>query len=451
MTPWAEMRPRAAMALLPVAAIAITGACYVSALGGGLIWDDRDLVSGAGRVSVFRIFSKPYLDWWGCYYRPLTTLSLAAQVAVSGADPMPLHCLNVIAHLVNVGLLYALGRRFGASASRAAVAAALWGVFPRLTEAVTWISGRTDVLATSCVLAALLIATGGSPRRRLAAAGLLFAGLLFKEVAIAGLPALAVLEVRRDAGDARGRGRRLLRRMAPTAAGAALFLLLRALVLPNQWFADGMSGLRRPAVALHSAGMFTLMLLQPLNPSVFIGDIRFPSMPLEVLGAAMVIAVVAAVRLRSARWKAGTLAMTVLALAAFLPVVHLVPLPVTAVASDRFLYLPLAGIAVAVAVGFPELRFRAVRWAAKLVALVAIVLLGSATIRRNRVWADEVTFWTAALDPMPAEPLRAWTEGAQVLFRERRFAESAMLRMRILQLQASRQALPLSVLRTQIT
>ena len=444
----AAERPRA-LTLPPVAAIAITAACYANAIGGSLIWDDRDLVSGAHRLSILQVLSEPFFDWWGCYYRPLTTLSYALQFAVSGADPLPFHCLNVLAHFVNVGLLYALGRRFGAFPSRAAFAAAAWGVFPRLTEAVTWISGRTDVLATLCVLAALLAATGGAFRHRVAAAGWLFAGLLFKEVAIAGLPALAVLEYRRDAGAVQKRGRHALRRMIPAAAATAVFLLLRALILPNQWFPDGLSGLRRMGLALQSVGTFLLMVLQPLSPSVFIGDKRLPSVPLESLGAAVLVAAAAVVLIRASRWSAGTLAAVVLAVSALAPVTHLVPLPVTNVASDRFLYLPLAGLAVAVATGFPELRIREVRWAARLAALLAVAVLGSATIRRNLVWGDDVTFWTAALDAAPVDPLRAWTESAQVLSREGRYAESARLRRRILTLQSSRRALPMAARRGQ--
>lgn len=443
--------PRAAAALFPVAAVAITAACYANALRGSFIWDDRDLVfdAGAGGLSILRLFKEPFYGWWGCYYRPFTSLSYALQFAVTGSDQVPFHCVNVLAHLVNVGLLHALARRFGASSARAAFAATAWGVFPRLTESVSWISGRTDVLATLCVLAALLAATGGGLRRHLVAAGWLAAGLLFKEVAIAGLPALAVLEYRRDADTAEGRPWSKLRRLIPASAAVAVFLLLRALVLPNQWFPDGVSGLRRVRLMLQSVGTYVVMTLEPLKPAAFIGDKRLPSVPLEALGASAVMVAAAVVLIRSSRWSAGTCTALALAAAALAPVMHLVPLPVKNVASDRFLYLPLAGLAVALATGLPELRSRRVLGAVWLAGVLAIVLLGSATIRRNRAWADEVTFWSAALDSAPADPLVAWTESAQVLFREGRFAASAALRGRILQLLSFRGSLSPATRRSQ--
>ena len=315
---------------------------------------------------------------------------------------------------------------------------------------MAFISGRTDVLATLCVVAALLAAAGGTLRHRLAAAGWLSAGLLFKEVAIAGLPALAVLEYRRDAGPAMGRLRRTLRRMVPAAAGAAVFLLLRTLVLPNQWFPDGVSALRRVSLVLQSVGTFVAMVLQPLKPAIFIGDKRLPSLPLEAFGFAAVIVTAVIVVSRASRWSAGTCAALALAAAALVPVTHLVPLPVPNVASDRFLYLPLAGLAVALASGLPELRSRRVRRAARIAGSLALVVLGSATIRRNHAWANEVTFWSAALDSSPADPLAAWTEIAQVLFRGGRFDASVSLRFHILERKSSRGDLPPASRRAQL-
>lgn len=426
--------PRSPGILAPIGAVGLTAACYLNVLSGGLVWDDRVLVLGAeGRGgSLLSVFRQPFLQFWG-YYRPLTSLSFVLQAGATGTDPVPFHIVNVVAHLVNVMLVYGLARRFGASSLRAAVAAAGWGIFPRLTESVGWISGRTDVFATLCVLAALLTATVESSPRRVAAAAWLGAGLLFKEVALAGVPALAALELRRVPGSGRQRLKGVVLRLVPVTAVVATYLAARAAVLPaGQWSAGGVVGFRRATLPLQSVGTYVTMALSPLGPTTFVGDKGVPSPSLEVLGAIAVVIVAAAIARGLWRWPPGVLASAVVSGAALLPVMHLTALPIPNVACDRYLYLPLAGLVVALAVGLPSVRSANGR---RLVAFGvggAVALFSVATVRRNRVYDDEVAFWIAALDPPLRDPVFAWIENAEVLFRAGRFGDSAMLRIQLL-------------------
>ena len=416
------------------AAVVLVAASYANVLRGGFIADDRSLVFGAAarRASLPECFFQPFPVGWGAYYRPLTTLSYALQVRWFGPEPFPFHAFNTAAHLGCVTLLFLVSRRFGASVARACAAAAIWGVFPRLTESVSWISGRTDVLATLGVLGAFFFAAAGTFRGRIAAAGCLAAGLLSKEVAVAALPALAVLEFRLAKGGARERLVAAARRLVPATAVTAAFFVARAAILPGPPFRDGLGALRRFTLALQTVGTFASMVFRPLEPTTFIGHRSVPSLGLEILGAGCIaLAVLAAVR-GARRWPPATSATAALAAAGLLLVVHLVPLPVTNVASDRFLYLPLAGLAVALATGLPPLRSVPFRRAAAPAVVTIALVFAVATVRRNRVWTDEVTFWTAALDPAPLDPRFAWTETAAVLFREGRFAEATALEQALL-------------------
>src|SRR5439155_13005750 len=91
-------------------------------------------------------------------YRPLTTLSFLFNYAVlgNGASPAGYHWFNFILHAVNIGLVYALGLVMFEQIPAAFLLAAIWGIHPVLTESVTNMVGRSDMLGALSVLAALL-------------------------------------------------------------------------------------------------------------------------------------------------------------------------------------------------------------------------------------------------------------------------------------------------------
>ena len=93
------------------------------------------------------------------FYRPLTFLSHALDWQIWGLDPRGYHLTNVLLHLVNTCLVWVIARRL-MPALGATVAASLFAVHTSNHEAVFWISGRFDVMAASCTLAAFWLMTG---------------------------------------------------------------------------------------------------------------------------------------------------------------------------------------------------------------------------------------------------------------------------------------------------
>ena len=91
-------------------------------------------------------------------YRPLGTLSYLFNYAVlgNGEHPEGYHWINLLLHLGNVLLVYALARRLLKNFWPPVFVAALWAVHPVLTESVTNIVGRVDLLAAMAVLSGLL-------------------------------------------------------------------------------------------------------------------------------------------------------------------------------------------------------------------------------------------------------------------------------------------------------
>ena len=100
----------------------------------------------------------------GGFFRPLFILSYLIDAKIWGARPFGFHFTNVAFHSLNAFLTFILSLRLvenlkltaGTRRMIAIGAGALFLLHPSHTEAVSWISGRADVLATFFCLASLL-------------------------------------------------------------------------------------------------------------------------------------------------------------------------------------------------------------------------------------------------------------------------------------------------------
>jgi Flp pilus assembly protein TadD len=192
---------RAAPADWLVVAAAAT-ATYLTALPNRFVFDAWHLIPGNAALREshewLAWFGRPY--FWGTnvsgsfLYRPLTTLSYLGTIRLAGVEPLPFMIGNVLLHAGVSVLVLALGRRLlGAAAGL--LGALIFAVHPLHTEAVAWVGGRTDLLATLFAVGsalAFLRATAHRARRPAlwvgGAASAYFAALLSKEHVIT-LPA----------------------------------------------------------------------------------------------------------------------------------------------------------------------------------------------------------------------------------------------------------------------
>ncbi len=405
-----EARTRPRPTLLLAVALAVVALSYASALQGEFVWDDHPLIDEQPAVveplPLHRYFtrmfwSSPEYPMSRAFYRPLVVLSYRAEYALWGPEPLPFHVTNLAVHLLACALVFGLARRGGAPAEAAAAAALLFGTFPRLTESVAWISGRTDLLAGVGALAAWQLhdVAPARTRRRVAAAALLLLALLCKEVAIAGLCAIAAMELcawRRE-GDLRRR----LAHLAPYAVAVTIYAGLRVLAFASSPGdvpkGDSFPLAWRPAMALDALGRYAAMFLDPLRPRLQIGVAGATDAPFVALGvlAAAGLLALGLQLLRRRSTPPEMLAAYVLGGLAIAPVLHLITLPVNVVAADRFLYVPAAGLAIGLAIASRRLRPSAGR-AALAACVAAGVAFGVATAARVPVWHDDLTLWRTA-------------------------------------------------------
>ena len=363
-------------------------------------------------------------------YRPFTTFSYLLNYAVLGNGPAPAgyHWVNFVLHEVNVALVYALGVLIFAETAPALALAAIWGLHPLLTESVTNIVGRADLLAALGVLAGMLCHARGASatgRRRMAwLAGLAAAqtaGLFSKESG-AVLPGVMLLYDL--TWPERAKWSRRVPAYAAVAIPLAVFFSLRGVFgmhmlidyADNPLVRAGFWTARLTAVKV--VGKYLWLLLWPARLSA---DYSYDAVPLfgwrfsnwedakalialaVLLGAAL-LALLLAVRWR--RTGKPLLFFLVFFFVALSPISNLIVL-IGSIMAERFLYLPSVGLAgCIVAAVFVLGRRRSLQrrvaapvgWAA--LGLVCLVFTARTHIR-NFDWQDSLTLWTSAVDVCP--------------------------------------------------
>ncbi|MBF0554552.1 MAG: hypothetical protein HQK96_08370 [Nitrospirae bacterium] len=122
----------------------------IAALSNGFVWDDMNMVTNPVLVDTNSFYS--YFFSKSLYYRPFLRLSLSLDWGLWRMSPMGYHLHNLIIHAANSGLVFVVAGRLMAKDNGdmlpAFLAALAFALHPAHSEAIAWISGRTDLLAT---------------------------------------------------------------------------------------------------------------------------------------------------------------------------------------------------------------------------------------------------------------------------------------------------------------
>jgi tetratricopeptide (TPR) repeat protein len=402
---------------MPVAVAALILASvlpYLNALHGGFVFDDKLLVVRHGAVTgAFRVWPILTAPYWeaireALLWRPVTTLSFAIDWHLGGGGAAWFHAVNIGLHAIATLLWAWLVLRIARRGTLALVAGLLFAVHPIHTEAVTWISGRAELLAAVFGLAALHLAW--SRRRWLTLPALLLA--IGSKESAASLPLIllflsfAFRGKREDAPP--------WRLGVLSFAPVFLYVILRRAVL-GTWggpspdpMDNPMTGLglfARLPTALDAAGRYLVLLLWPARLSVdysapVMGVVRSLTPQLLVGLAALAGLVHLAVRKRTepAGWGAA-FALSSFALASNIPVV------IGTIFAERLLYLPSAGFLLIAACGGFALSRGRMSGRALQALLVVLLLAGAArSWTRNRDYLDEATMYAAGVRITPESP-----------------------------------------------
>jgi tetratricopeptide (TPR) repeat protein len=414
------------------AVVAATLVAYAGAPPATFVFDAQVLVGenpilrDASGASVVYLLTHDYWQPMATdgLYRPLTMLSFLFDYAVLGhADnAAPYVVENVLLHCVCAALVYALVWRLSARRWAATVSALLFALHPITTEAVTNVVGRADLLATAGVLGGVACWAAGRSASgwRRVALGLGLAvtavvALFSKESGLVLVPSVLLY----DLAYPPEAGRRLRAEHVVVAVVLVGYLAAR-------WYVDriglppeDIAPVDNPiAEAPFLAGRLTAigvlvrelgLLVWPATLSVDYSYRQIPIVAWPPASAGDWMALIGVPAIAAAGWGIGRLRrsepalffLTAFAALALLPSSNLVRV-IGSIMAERFLYLPLAGVAGAVAIvadrwaTSPSRR----RLASVAVGVVALAC-GARTAVRNRDWRDDRSLWAATVRAAP--------------------------------------------------
>ncbi|HLK41573.1 MAG TPA: hypothetical protein VKU41_32720 [Polyangiaceae bacterium] len=379
----------------------LSGAAALPTLAFPLVGDDYFHIEVASRLrdALARGWVLPIDQggaWWTPpglaveYFRPLIVLSFAFDRLFYGVHAPGYHLTNLFLHVAATLLVWGLAKRVIGAGFGAWAAAALFALHPCHTQAVAWISGRTDVLSCVLYLSALLVHLDGrgASRTRLswmrvgASLGLFALALLAKEMAVS-FPAVVVLH-----GLFRPEGESLARRLtvpvlACVVAGfyfAVRFAMFGGFHPPPAPFAFhlGDAGLLWHLAASPLLYLADLTLFVPADPMITVPFWR--AHPLLLLGfSAIVVNTFRGTVQRTPR-EPPERGWPVLAWGLAWMVVTLGPVAMLTM-GEHFLYLPSVGYCILVGSGVPQSPARIGAKDRRALAIVAAMVATVCAVR----------------------------------------------------------------------
>lgn len=369
--------------------------------------DDTRMVNSLLNVESFSLYKILFTTGKGQYFRPLLGLTFHLDRFVWGLEESFMHLENMLLHMSNVLLVFFVTFKLYVGRVEekrliSAIAALLFALHPINTEAVNWVSGRSDVLAGFFVLLSLLMLLFALEHEKLwkglLAAILFLMACMSKETAMFFLPgALLIVLVHPGKSSLSSSDKKMGVRwffcVAVTAA-PGLYFLLRQMV-----FTQGDQGVR---LAVHHAlsdpgaignklyiifkvaGFYAVKLFMPL-PLNF-GIISVSSWYL-VPGALLAVAVV---YLLIRRDIISALFLTSIAIASSALIIAIAKMSWTPVA-ERYMYIPCAIFCVAATIVVANAARKHDLKIPLSVALVTLLaVFAFATIDRAILWQDNM-------------------------------------------------------------
>jgi tetratricopeptide (TPR) repeat protein len=389
------------------------------------------IFAGVNSVDDYKMISQlediSRIDWRGLfmpgggyYYRPLLMLTYFADKFLWGLNESFMHLENIIIHAANAVLLFFVALKVFSRPDMLKVelpllSALVFALHPINTEAVAWISGRTDPLATLFVLISLLMLIKGLETGRsailLCSTFVLLLGAMCKEVAAFFFPVSCLIAYRWP-GEAANPGvdRRLTREKIvkvvtvalPFLAGGTGYLLVRLIAYGSRdkgiiqivkgFHYDLFNGVR---VIFKVFGFYVKKLFQPLPLNFAIA--RFDDNYVW-LGVAMFLLLLLLLRRRQMAAVFFVAAFYLISPAILVAVSRIAWTPV----AERYLYLPSALFSLGLVGGLYLLLERKEKTCLLVPGIVLLLFPAAwATSQRNIVWQDNLTLYQDTMAQSP--------------------------------------------------
>ena len=372
-------------------------------------WDDDQNITQNPwfqRGDWWRFWTEPFI---GMYVPFVYTLWYGLLRLSNPPNPMLFHCANVIIHLANVSLVYALARRTeqnlksGSQAFSwvAFIAAAVFAMHPLQVESVAWVTGLRDILCCFWVLVATLLSLSRrSEKTRHFLAFLAFTVAVLCKPSAVVLPVILMLISSLWGISALGK---LFIRYCPwiLLSGAVVWSTAHIQTEVISFAVAPLSFDKRLLIAGDSFGFYLIKFFAPFGLAVDYG--RTPekvlsreSYYLSIACVAVFVGVLATLRrkLKATDW--GWLLFAIMMMT---PTSGIVPFAFQHVSSvaDHYAYLPLVGIAIFLGL----LVARLPRRSAMGIAVVLTIYMTAISQQRVTIWRDDKTLYPAMIAANP--------------------------------------------------
>ena len=380
---------------MPLGIAVLAALCYVNSLGNGFHYDDTHTILLNGHVRQlsniprFFVSSRMFSAEPGmAMYRPLLQASFALNYAADGYEPRGYHLVSLLLHAGAACLVYRMALGLFLSRPGAWWAGAVFAAHPIHTQAVNYLSSRSELMAAVGVLLALWLAVGAG--RTGWGLGAYAAGLLAKSAAVVAVPLVYLTGY--------ARSRRIGRASACFLAVTAVYVLV---ITSEGFLGRSLAQDVRPwgvhlITQTKALTLYVKLLVMPVHLSIE-QAFEESATPWDAALVGSLVLTGSLLYLGFRSWRARQVwGLGVLWFYAALALTFLVPLNV--LVSEHRLYLAAAGPAlVAAAIATRGLR------GARGLALGAVALLVMATLtwQRNRVWGDELSLWQDAAQKAP--------------------------------------------------
>jgi protein O-mannosyl-transferase len=422
---------------------------YATTLANPLLFDDENAILNNATIRSLATSLAPPRDT-PVAGRPLVNLSFALNYATGGLDVRGYRAVNIAIHIAAALLLFGIVRRtlrlprlaprFAARSTAVALVAALfWLLHPLQTEAVNYLSERTESLMGLFYLLTLYCAVRGSDpgdgsyrgqtpvhgdsRWQIVTVVACAMGMLCKESMVTA-PVIVMLYDRVFLFDSFKQAWRLRRRLylGLAATWIVLALLMAATPRTSVGFASGTSAWTYllnqaelvPRYLWLSIWPRSLVLDYGLPRALIIGDVIAPALLVVALLAATIVA------FRRAPMLAFLGAWVFITLA---PTSSIVPIA-TEVGAERRMYLALAALMVLLVIALSRLGPRT--FAAVTVAIGMLMVTG--TMLRNQEYRSRLTMAETIVERRPHGRAH-FLLGSELIAAGRR--EAAMQQLRI--------------------
>jgi protein O-mannosyl-transferase len=377
---------------------------------------ENELAKSLSGNNIKAIFSQFVLG----NYHPITILSYAFNFSFSKLTPFGYILTNLIFHLINVYLVYIVTKKLFKNNNIAFITAFIFGIHPMHVESVTWIAGRKDMLYTFFYLFGIyyyLKFTESTNSLKSQVINyililLFFVLSLFSKAVAVTLPVVFFLI---DYMLKRKLSLRLILEKIP-------FIILSVIIGIVAINAQKTSGaivdtpifsfLQSIIIASYSAMFYIFRFIFPINLSVFY---PYPetipySLPLiYYISFALIIVLLISIFLLIKKNRIlvfGTMFffITVALVLQFISVG-------SAVAADRYTYVPYIGLSIIVGYFFNKVQNGDVKSllsyknVIKYIGIVVLLVFSYITFNQTKVWANSGTLYTKTIKNYPNVPI----------------------------------------------